>query len=302
MGVLVGWAAAIDSGRLFDTWGFLSDTESETGNVITAGTLRPPTNLCVSGNTCTASDTTVHLAWSLGSGVTPAGQRVMRATGSCPGSGLPGGAAQVGSNLAASATSFDDTTVAASTTYCYYIESFLQNWTAHSNAAQATTQAAFSARKLLLHTSNSMTTSAVTAGTVTISTGGGSYFWQYNPGVASTLSTTGWSLDLALDKPTQSGNVTSILITVNNTSCTGTVAATLVNVTYNLPKVSATTGVQIPLSPSAGSIAAGQVLCLTLTDNDNGSGSPHDIVVRTDTNSTQPVAGIKSALNIRIAP
>ncbi len=138
-GVLAGWAAAIDSGRLFDTWAFLKDTETDTGNVITAGTLRPPINLCTSGNTCTSTSSSVHLAWSLGTGVTPTGQKVFRATGACPGSGLPGGAAQVGSNQTAAATSFDDATVAAATTYCYYVQSFLQNWTANSNTAQITT-------------------------------------------------------------------------------------------------------------------------------------------------------------------
>jgi hypothetical protein len=135
------WAASGLTGRALSTYGYFFDTEQDTGNTITAGVLQPPTKLCTNGNTCTSTSSTVHLEWTP-SVSAEEGQRVFRATGACPGGGaLPGGATQRGADLAASATSFDDS-ASASTTYCYYIQAFLKNWTANSAPSQVTTPSA----------------------------------------------------------------------------------------------------------------------------------------------------------------
>ena len=42
IGVLAMWAGTIDSARLFDTWGLMSDVESDTNNTITATSLAAP--------------------------------------------------------------------------------------------------------------------------------------------------------------------------------------------------------------------------------------------------------------------
>jgi hypothetical protein len=314
-GALAGWAAAIDSGRLFDTWGFLKDTTTDTGNVITADTLGAPTlNTASAGG----SASQIVLMWTASNDAYATHYQVLRCNpGSCTPTVQISGSPFAEGSLAGTCSTpsgtctYTDTGLTGSTNYCYrivtaYFIGASLIWTSGaSNTICETTGTAFTNRTLRLHNSTAMDTSSLASSSITVNSKGGTHTWGYTPAANSTMAATGWTLQLALDGPTQAqtGNDTNVLVQIRTTNCSGALVSTLVNVNILVPDVSATAGKLFTLTPpGSATLSTSQALCLTLTNNDNGGGGPHDVVIRTDFASTLTTTGIISGLVVPITP
>ncbi len=317
-GVVLVWTAAGASGRLFSTYGYLSDTETSTGNTITAGTLSAPQNLTIG----TVTATSVALSWTapVGGSVAPTGQRVYRATGACPAGGsIPGSATNLTSTpLSGTANSYTDSSVSPSTTYCYYIEAFLLNWTAHSNTAGATTLSL--GTTLLLHNDSSTTTgdtmsktSATNLGTITFKKPD-SNTWTYSVPPATTSGTNPYTVYIVqADRPNPSDDVSATIgikvwWTDSAGSCTTTVpdgTNTLASHSAIVPKVPSNSlnGISFTFTPSGTKVfASGDKLCLRITNNSPQGGESRAVSIVPDTFSVSGVIGVKSSLVIPLSP
>ncbi len=141
IGVLAAWAGAVDSGRLFDTWGYMSDTESDTGNTITADTLNAPSAM----DATAAGTSQVNLTWTASTDNYATGYQVFRRLSS---GAYPGSPAITITETAASCITPGDTSCQTSdsgltqnTGYCYKVRATYLNWLSPFSAEDCATTA-----------------------------------------------------------------------------------------------------------------------------------------------------------------
>jgi hypothetical protein len=140
IGVVAVWGAAAGSGRVFDTWAYLKDTASDSGNTIATDTLDPPSGLSASPHGATAVD----LTWTASPDAYASGYDIFRRTD--PGS--YGGTPTVSVTESAAncitpgdtSCAYQDSSLSSGTKYCYRVRATYQNWvSALSSESCATT-------------------------------------------------------------------------------------------------------------------------------------------------------------------
>ncbi|MHB8510551.1 MAG: hypothetical protein ACYDCC_00055 [Actinomycetota bacterium] len=117
-------------------WASLSSTTSAS-MTITSATLQPPTSLTAVFGTCTIhpAKQSVNLSWTATSSTFADGYEILRSTTS------GGPYTSLGTVSGQSTVAYTDSTVAASTTYYYVVQSTKSNWlSVNSNQASVATK------------------------------------------------------------------------------------------------------------------------------------------------------------------
>jgi hypothetical protein len=294
LGVLVGWAAAIDSGRLFDTWAFLHDVETDSGNIITADTLGTPSNLAL---TAPATGNEIDLSFNASNDAYATHYQIFRCNpGPCtPSSQISGSPFAEGSlggscSTPSGACSYSDSGLTGGTNYCYsvrtaYLIGLTTVWTSSAASGCKTALVPVTLRDLYLTSdATNVNTECNTAFNHLASTGTGlckiSSVTQ-QPFTSATWCTTGnvtvtaqanWTLTLALDtdNPFQSATLMAELKLGATTIAT---SSTVVILPGGSPASVTLTGSGPASPPQSG------LLCLTITnqtvDSNANSGASH---------------------------
>jgi hypothetical protein len=289
-GVLAAMAAADVPSSLFDTWGYLSDTEQDASNTITADTLGAPGT----PDATAAGVTSINLTWTASNDSYATGYRLFRRTDpGVYGAGVALTEAQTNCVTPGdSSCAHTDTGLTGATKYCYKLRTTYLNWTSAETAEDcATTQTPVELRTLFLSSPSQNANTDCDSTVNTLVTAGASGGCKIDattkpPFETATWCTTSsikvtaqqnWTLDIVLDtdNPFQSATLVAQLKSGSTT------IATSAPFGINPSAASAT----VTLVPSSITPPVTGQLCLVLTnqteDSNPDSGAAHDAKVLT---------------------
>jgi len=314
IGVAASWTTSFATGRVFDTFATFKDDEIDSGNITKLDTLNKPASPALT----VLSSSSLKFTWTASTDAYATDYDVdLR-----PNPGSYGGAGSQSASLSETAATCPNppgsdtgcenafSGLTGSTNYCARVRTVLKSgatvvWSSGYTAEVcATTLAA--GITLLLHndsttTQDTMSTSSMTASSLDIAKNA-SNTWTYSAITGQVLGTTNYTLIIVqTSRPeTDDGAAGNVKLWIATSCSTTPSSGFLVNANIQVPKATDDTGVSFTFTPSMGAtFAAGQKLCLQVSNVDAQGGDSRKIGIKTDDPSSLGVPG-KSSLTVPI--